>query len=196
MKSTITLLSALLLLTAASAWGQGLRGDMSVTAYAGWSLGFGDDFDDYQLGGFDYSSSAGLTFGGIFHYRLNEMMAVGGELMMQSYKEEREASAEHADVPYYLSREYSDTDSRLNFLFNGAYTLRYDEETGFYLLFGGGLYDTGETEIGINGGISYTKQLTPTLNLVGAPRLHLILADETVMLLQLTVGVQFILGPR
>lgn len=208
MRKLIVVLMVMLLVSGVSAFGQGLKGKMAISGYGGYSIGMGDAFKDYESFNYKYSSSAGITFGGMFHYGVTEKMMVGGELMMQSYKFEGEYKG-GSILDDYLKRgtlgktsgiqqgvdlSYSDTETKLNFLASALYALNYTEETAFYLIFGAGFYDFGDTEIGFNGGLMYTKQISPSMDLFGAPRFHVVMADETVMLLQLTAGVQFWLG--
>ncbi|MFH2056611.1 MAG: hypothetical protein ABIJ61_11680 [bacterium] len=191
MKRTLLILVGLMLI-AASLSGQGLKGTMMITGYGGYTLGFGDAFKDYDLGYYKFSSSAGITFGGIFTYFVSPKFGIGGELYMQSYKWESEYTGPTGI--YYLDYSYSDSETKLNFLFDALYPLNYSDEKAMYLIFGAGAYDYGDTEIGAHGGIAYMKQLSPNIDLYIAPRFHVVFADETVMMVQITAGAAFGFG--
>jgi hypothetical protein len=182
----------LALALSAGAFGQGLTGKMMITGYGGYSVGFGDAFEEYEAFNYKYSNSAGFTFGAIFHYFVNEQFAVGGELMMQSYSFDSEYTGTGSQFFGDLDASVSETE--MAFLFNGLYPFNYSDEQAFFLSFGGGLYEYGDTEFGANGGIVFHRQLSPQINLYVAPRFHVVFASETIMLLQLSGGVAFAIG--
>jgi hypothetical protein len=191
MKLTLLLLAGLLLL-GGSAFAQGPAGTMMITGYGGYTLGFGDAFDDFELLGAEISTSAGICFGGIFHFFINDMFAVGGELYMQSYKGEVKYSSTYGGL--LAGTDFSETNTEMNFLFNALYPMSYSEEQAIYLMFGGGLYGDDESEFGAHGGIAWHKALSPNIDLVITPRFHVIFADETVMMVQVTAGAGFGFG--
>ena len=200
MKLTLLLLAGLMLL-GGSAFAQGPAdrgysgspaGTMMITGYGGYTLGFGDYFDDYESLNYKWSSSAGICFGGIFHFFINNMFAVGGELYMQSYSFDSEYTGPTGG--FFTGLDGSTSDTELNFLFNALYPMNYSEEQAIYLMFGGGLYEFGDSEIGVHGGIAWHKALSPNINLVIAPRFHVIFANETVMMVQVTAGAGFGFG--
>ena len=182
MKRVAATLVVACVLLATSVFGQGLgpEGQMWAGGYLGYGFGMGDPFVDED----GFSFKAGLGFGGTFHYGLNEKMIIGGELGFQSYKSE-------FDI---LGTKDSKTTTETNILFSGLYTLNYEDEKALFLSFGGGLYGSDNSEFGFFGGILYRKLITETIFLYGMPRLHLILADETMKILQLSVGVQIPIG--
>jgi hypothetical protein len=132
-------------------------------------------------------------------------MMIGGELMVQSYKweasydlnyiplEKRNAFAKKFDLNQ-VDLSYSDTESKMNFLFSALFALSEMQKAALFLNFGGGLYDTGDNEIGVFGGLMYHKMMSEKLAIFLMPRLHMIFADDSFMLLQIMVGVHFWLG--
>lgn len=191
MKLTLLLLAGLMLL-GGSAFAQGPAGTMMITGYGGYTLGFGEYFDDYDFELYKWSSSAGICFGGVFHYFINDMFAVGGELYMQSYSSDWEYTGPTAG--FFSGTDGSSSDTELNFLFNALYPMNYSEEQAIYLMFGGGFYEFGDSEVGVHGGIAWHKALSPNIDLVITPRLHVVFADKTVMMVQVTAGAGFGFG--
>jgi hypothetical protein len=164
----LTVLIAGLLISTPVLGQDDLTGKMFAGGYLGYGFGLGDAFPG--------DVDAGFGFGGTFHYGLNERMMIGGELGFQNYDSGTESELE------------------TNILFNGLYAFNYTRETGFYLTFGGGFYGGNDTNFGINGGIVYSKLISETISLYGMPRLHIIFADETPMILQLAVGIHIPIG--
>lgn len=199
MKRTLLIFAALMLI-AASLSGQGLKGKMLLTGYGGYSIGFGDAFDDFEAFGVKSSFGPNFNFGAMFHYGVSPKFLIGAELMLQNYKYEAEYSSAYdftgffkrADVEQF-DYSVSESDMNTHILFNAMFAPSYKEEGGIYFLFGGGLYDD---EFGANGGLAYLKQLSPNMNLYIAPRLHVIFASDMIMLLQASAGVQFAFGNK
>lgn len=192
MKKTIAIVMALLVIASVSAFGQGVKGQMRITGYGGYSLGFGDAFKDYNVPPVKVTSSAGLTFGGMFHYGVTDKLLVGGEVMFQSYKAKTEITGAYSQYFGYASG--SATDTKANFLGNAMYAFNYDDAKAIFLIVGAGIYDS---DFGINGGFAYTKQLSPTWYLYVAPRLHIVFSSgATAMLLQLAAGAQFLIPAK
>jgi hypothetical protein len=182
MKHVTTIMIVACVLLATSAFGQGLgpKGQMWTGGYLGYGIGMGDPFVDEDA----FSFKAGLGYGGTFHYGLNEKMIIGGELGFQSYKTEFD----------FLGSKESSTTTEMNIFFSGLYTLNYEDGKALFLSFGGGLYGGDNSEFGFFGGILYRKLISEKIFLYGMPRLHLIMADETMKILQLSVGVQIPIG--
>lgn len=185
MKRFVISATLIVLLAASAGSAASLKSLMMVGPYAGWSLGFGDAFKDYEIGNSKFSSSAGLNFGGNFHYGLSDKMMIGGELYMQrtSYK---------AEVQGFGSS--SDSETGTNFLFSALYAMSYMQKAMFLLNAGAGLYDTGDNDIGFFGGVMYQRMLKTTMSLYLMARMHFIMANDTVTMLQLAVGLHFWLG--
>lgn len=187
MKKAILILAGVLLL-ASCALGQVPKGKMMATAYGGYSFGFGDAFKDFDYYYGKTSSSAGINFGGIFNYFVNDKFAVGGEIFVQHYGWKNEYTTYYGG---YGVGNYSGGDTKANFLFNGLYPLNYSEEKAMYIMAGAGVYDS---DFGINGGLAYFKQLSPNIDLYIAPRFHIIFSSASAMLLQLSAGASFAIG--
>jgi hypothetical protein len=164
---------------------------MRATGYAGWSLGFGDAFDDIVYNGYKHTSDAGFTIGGMFHYGVTDKILVGGELMFQSYRWKNRLTG--SVVPYVGFVETSGSDTKANFLGSAMYAFNYEDAQTIFLIAGAGIYDS---DFGINGGVAYTKQLSPEWYLYVAPRLHIIFSASTAMLLQLAAGVQYFIPAK
>jgi hypothetical protein len=188
-KSAIVI--ALLLMTAAVAQAAPtVKAHMMVGPYIGYSLGFGDAFKDYEDEFSKFSSNAGLNFGGSFHYGLTDKMMLGGELFVQQYKFEYEDKTGSPFTP-----NYDVSESETNILGSLLYTMSYMQKAVFMLNAGAGIYGQGSgSELGIFGGIMYNYMIARTIMLAFMPRIHFIMADETVMLLQLSVAIHWWLG--
>jgi len=163
---------------------QGVKSCMMVGPYAGYTIGFGDAFDDYEIGGVEYSNGPNLNFGGNIHYGLSDKMMIGGDLYVQRYS----GSAEGPGI------DISESDTEVNFLFSGLYALSYMQASMLMLNVGAGIYGDESSEFGIYGGIVYEKMVGRTMSLFINPRLHFVLADDTITMLQLAVGLHFWLG--
>jgi len=187
MKRTLLLVGVLCLVLSVAVSGQGLKGKMLISGYGGYTIGMGDVFDDFEEPGSKFSNSAGINFGGIFHYGINEKMMIGGELGFQSYKSEMEST---------VLGNSSDSETKLNFAANGLYLVNETEKNAFFITGGVGFYDYGSTEVGFFGGILYRWAVSPTVFVFAMPRIHLILADSTFELLQISGGVQIPIGPK
>ncbi len=186
MKRFVISATLILLLAASAGSAASLKSMMMVGPYVGWSLGFGDAFKDYEIGNSKFSSSAGLNFGGNFHYGLSDKMMVGGEIYIQSFKYK-------AEIEGFGSS--SDTESGTNFLFSGLYAMSQMQKAIFLLNAGAGLYDGGsDSDIGLFGGVMYQRLLKAKMTLYILARMHFIMADDTITMLQLAVGLHFWLG--
>ena len=192
MKRTLLLVGALCLVLSVAVSGQGLKGKMLISGYGGYTIGLGDVFDDYEVLGSKLSSSAGINLGGIFYYGINEKIMVGGELGFQSYKFEGEITDPFSGA----TLKSSDSELKLNFAANGLYLVNQTEKKAFFITGGVGFYDFGGTELGLFGGILYRWAVSPTIFVFAMPRIHLILADSTFELLQISGGVQIPIGSK
>jgi len=195
MKRLLIILVGIFVLTIPSAFAQlnDLTGEMLIGGYLGYSIGMGDPFKDYETANYKVTTNAGFCFGGTFYYGLQEKLMIGGEIMFQSYG---------GDVEYTGTSQYGYTGSggasstELSILANGLYAMNIDDESAFFLCGGAGLYDYGGMKLGLNAGVMYRKMLSDNFYIYGQPRFHLVLADATFELLQLAVGVQYMIGPK
>jgi opacity protein-like surface antigen len=190
MKNILMILVVMSLLVAGTAFGQGVKGQMAVGAYGGYTIGMGDVFDDYELLDVEFSTSAGINFGGHFHYGLGEKIMIGGEVMMQSYK--FESSGELLGVSF----DESESETKLNFMATALYAMNMDDKKAFFLTAGVGFYDFGDTEIGFNGGFMYRQMVSPTVGLYLMPRIHLVMAEDMFELIQISGGIQIPFGKK
>ncbi len=150
------------------------EGKMIASGFLGYTFGFGDAFEYID---------AGLNFGGSYHYGITEKYLVGGELSFQTYKFDLGPLGDHSET-------------ELNILATALMDLNTTDEGGLFLTGGVGIYGGESSSFGINGGIVYTKAVAETIKLFGMPRLHIILDDNTPMMLSLSVGAQFGFGDR
>ena len=185
MKRFVISATLILLLAASAGSAASLKSLMMVGPYAGYTIGFGDAFKDYEIGNSKFSSKAGLNFGGNIHNGLSDKMMIGGELYIQSFKYE-------AEVEGFGST--SDTESGTNFLFSGLYAMSQMQKAMFLLNAGAGLYDTGDNDIGFFGGIMYQRLMAAKISLYLMARMHFVMASDTVTMLQLAIGLHFWLG--
>lgn len=88
----------------------------------------------------------------------------------------------------------SDSDTEVNFLFSGLYALSYMQRSMFMLSGGAGIYSSDESEFGVFAGVMYQRTVGTAVSLSILPRFHLVLADKTMTMLQLSVGLNFWLG--
>ena len=184
MKRVFVLTMALCLAITMTVTGQDLTGKMLAGGYAGYTLGFGDAFPDDDV----FSRNAGISFGGTFHYGINEKMMIGGELGFQSFKTE-------VELPAILGGSSSETSTEMNILFNGLYAINYtDDENAFFVTAGGGLYGGDDSELGIFGGIVYRKMVSETIGAYVMPRFHYVMSDPAMTMLQIAVGVHIPVG--
>jgi len=189
MKRTLLLVGVLCLVLSVAVSGQGLKGKMLVSAYGGYTIGMGDVFKDYELGGSKFSFGPGINFGGIFHYGLNEKMMIGGEIGFQSYKAEVEGSG----TGLFAVPSGSSSESKVNILANGLYLMSESEKNTFFLTGGAGVYDS---EIGFFGGILYRWAVSPSVFVFAMPRIHVVLGDATFELIQISAGAQIPIGAK
>ncbi len=169
--------------------GNGLKGKMYVSGYGAYAIGMGDVFKEYTAGEYKFKSSAGIGFGGAFHYGVNPKMLIGGELGFQSYKYESSGPAPYPSV--------SDTETKMNILATAFYALNYVEnQSALFLAFGAGQYG-GFDKLGFNAGVMYSKMMAAGWILFVMPRLHYVMTDpDAAMMFQVLVGASFPLGSK
>jgi hypothetical protein len=184
----------LLLAASASAQMQDFTGQTWATGHLGYAFGMGDAFQDYSdpYTGAELSSDAGIGFGGQFYYGVKPNMLIGGELMFQQYKVSLHMPANLSlGIPEI---DESDSQTELNILANTMFAVSQSRTSALFLMGGTGLYDFGGTELGLNTGLFWRKQVSDNVHLFGMPRLHVVFADTTPMMIQFTMGAQFSLG--
>jgi len=174
-----------------------LKGKMLTGGYLGYTLGFGDPFGETDFIGGSTDFSAGFSFGGHFHYGVSPKMLIGGELGFQSYNADVNTEATSIGGFSIPSTSTSAGDTELNILGTALYAMNYTEDQkALYLTFGAGIYGGASSEFGFNGGVLWRTMVSPTIGLYVMPRFHLIMADTTMKMLQIAVGVQIPLGAK
>jgi len=170
---------------------QSVKDKMMGSIYLGYALGFGDAFKDIEGPGYKLETSAGIGFGGMFHYGLTDRLMIGGELGWQHYGYDYTS-----DYGVYGSYSGGDGSTELNVLANALYVMQYEEEKAFYLNFGGGLYGGDDSNFGIFGGILYSKKFGEKISGFVAPRFHIVFSDPSAMMLQVCVGASLPIGNK
>ena len=173
---------------------QDFTGQTWVTGHLGYAFGMGDAFATYTepYTNTEFSSDAGIGFGGQFYYGLKYNVLIGGELMFQTYSFKM-------TVPQNLSlgiSDYSVSESKVetNVIINSLYGVNQTRTSALFLMGGTGLYDFGGMKMGLNSGLLWRKQVSDNVYLFGMPRLHVVFTDTTPMMIQLTMGAQFSIG--
>lgn len=197
MKRSLLFCAVLCLAISVSAGAQQMQdftGQTWVTGHLGYAFGMGDAFSSYTepITNTEYSSDAGIDFGGQFYYGLNYNWLIGGELMFQRYSFKM-------TVPQNLAlglSDYSVSDSKTetNVIINSLYGVNQTRTSALFLMGGTGLYDFDGMKAGVNTGVLWRKQVSDNVYLFGMPRLHVVFTDTTPMMLQLTMGAQFSIG--
>lgn len=185
MKRFVFSVMLILLLAVSAGTAASLKSLMMVGPYAGYTIGFGDAFKDVEEGGVKITNKAGLNFGGNIHHGISDKMMIGGELYLQS-------TSYKTEVQGFGSS--SDSEIGTHFLFSGLYTMSWMQKAMLLLNAGAGLYDTGDSDIGFFGGVMYQRLLKEAMSLYFLARMHFIMADDTITMLQLAVGLHFWLG--
>ncbi len=199
MKQILLTCAVLCLVISASANAQNaqmhdFKGQTWVTGHLGYAFGMGSAFSDYKepITNIEVSSGPGIGFGGQFYYGLKYNLLIGGELMFQSYTVKISAPANLAlGIPEI---DESESEIESNLIFNTLYAVNQSSKSALFLMGGTGLYDFGGTQLGLNTGIVWRKQVSDNVHLFGMPRLHVVLTDNTPTMIQLTMGAQFSLG--
>ena len=196
MKRTLLICAVFCLILVASASAQlaSLKGQKWATGHLGYAFGMGDAFPSYSepYTNTEFSSGPGIGFGGQFYYGLKHNLLIGGELMFQRYTFEISRPANLAlGIPEV---DVSESQTELNLIVNAMYAVNQTHNSALFLMGGTGLYDFGGTQLGLNTGLFWRKQVSESVHLFGMPRLHLVLADNTPIMIQFTMGAQFSLG--
>lgn len=196
MKRILLICMAFCLVISASVSAQmhDFKGQTWVTGHLGYAFGMGDAFLDYKepYTNAEISSGPGIGFGGQFYYGLKYNWLIGGELMFQRYTVKMSMPANLALGLPEIDESESEIES--NLIVNTLYAVNQTRNSALFLMGGTGLYDFGGTQLGLNTGIVWRKQVSDNVHLFGMPRLHVVLADNTPMMIQLTMGAQFSLG--
>jgi|GEM_PF-835831 len=202
MRKVLLIAAMMMLLATGASANDDLSGRMAASGFLGYSLGFGEGFDDWEEsvsdGFFSYSAklsrSAGIGYGLMFHYGMSEKLMLGGELSFQSYS---------YDYEYNNVELWSTSESGMNFLASVLYAMNYDEtEGGLFLMGGAGLYGGpsftsgfgADDSFGFFGGVKYEKKFGEQFSGFVMPRFHVVMFDDMAMMLQVAVGGTFDFG--
>lgn len=194
MKRTILICAVLFLVISVSASAQkwDFKGQTWATGHLGYAFGMGNAFSSYSVASTEFSYGPGIGFGGQFYYGLKDNLLIGGELMFQSYTAKMSAPANLTlGIP---AIDISDSQTEFNLIVNALHGINRTHNSSLFLMGGTGLYDYGGMQLGLNTGLVWRKQVSDNVHLFGMPRLHVVLADNTPMMIQLTMGAQFSLG--
>jgi len=190
----ISLVLCLVISASASAQMWDFKGQSWVTGHLGYAVGMGNAFSSYTepITSTEFSSGPGVGFGGQYYYGLKKNLLIGGELMFQKYTVKMSTPANITlGIP---ETNISESQTEVNIIVNTLYALTQNRNSALFLMGGTGLYDFGGTELGLNAGLFWRKQVSDKVHLFGMPRLHVILADSTPMMIQFTMGAQFSVG--
>jgi hypothetical protein len=170
------------------------KGQTWAAGHLGYAFGMGDAFASYSepITNTEISSDAGIGFGGQVYYGVKKNLLIGGELLFQTY-------TVTVEMPPNLALglpgiDESESQTELNLIANTLYAVSQSRKSALFLMGGTGLYDFGGTQLGLNTGLVWRTQVSDKVHLFGMPRLHVVLADSTPMMIQLTMGAQFSLG--
>ena len=196
MKRTLLICAVfcLVISTSASAQMWDFKGQTWATGHLGYAFGMGSAFSNYSepITNTEFSSGPGIGFGGQFYYGLKDNLLIGGELMLQSYTVKMSAPANLAlGIP---AIDISESQTEFNLIVNTLYGVSRTRNSALFLMGGTGLYDFGGMQPGLNTGLFWRKQVSDNVYLFGMPRMHVVLTDNTPMMIQLTMGAQFSLG--
>ncbi|MHC4676417.1 MAG: hypothetical protein ACYTBZ_28345 [Planctomycetota bacterium] len=196
MKRTVLVCAVFCLVISVSASAQmsDFKGQTWATGHLGYAFGMGDAFASYSepITNTEFSSDAGVGFGGQFYYGVKQNLLIGGELMFQRYTVKISMPAILAlSIP---ETEISESQTEINVIVNTLYAVSQTRNSALFLMGGTGIYDFGGTQLGLNTGLVWRKQVSDNVHLFGMPRLHVVLTDTTPMMIQLTMGAQFSLG--
>jgi opacity protein-like surface antigen len=198
MKRTLLIAALFCLIVSASASAQtqmrDFEGQIWATGHLGYAFGMGDAFSSYSepIYNTEYSSDAGLGFGGQVYYGVQKNLLIGGEILFQTYTVSMEAPPNLALG--FPGIDESESETEINLIANTLYAVSQSRKSALFLMGGTGLYDFGGTELGFNTGLVWRRQVSDNVHLFGMPRLHVVLADNTPTMIQLTMGAQFSLG--
>ena len=87
--------------------------------------------------------------------------------------------------------ELSESTTETNIIVNALYGVNQTRNSDLFLIGGTGLYDFGGMELGLNTGLLWRKEMSPTWHIFGMPRVHVVLADSTPIMFQFTMGAKF-----
>jgi opacity protein-like surface antigen len=184
----------LILAVSASAQMNDFTGQTWLSGQLGYAFGMGDAFVNYTepYTNTEFSTNAGIGFGGQFYYGLQEKWLIGGELLVQSYTAKMSTPANLSlGIP---ETDVSSSQTEINILVNSLYAVNQTQKSALFLSGGPGLYDFGGMKLGINSGFVWRYQMSDKFYLTGMPRFHVVFTDNTPMMIQLVMGAQFSLG--
>ena len=192
MKRTLLIvaISSLLVVSALSAQVRDFSGKSWVSGNLGYAMGTGDAFTSYTepITNVEFSTGAGLGFGGQFYYGVNKKFLIGGEVMLQKYTVELSAPPNLALG--FEGVDLSESTTETNVIVNGLYGVAQTRKSDLFLMGGTGLYDFGGFEFGLNTGLFWRHQVSESVHLFGMPRMHVVFTDATPMMFQFTMGAQ------
>lgn len=187
----------LLLALSISAQDMGMKNKMMLGAYAGYTIGMGDAFDDVETAHYKWESSATLNFGANFHYGVAPKIMVGADFFAWMWKFEAEAVGE---TPGFEDLGGDETNLQFAILGSALYHAYTAEKADLFLQAGIGPHfmDGGEgassTEFGIMLGGFYKYMVSPKVGIFFMPRWHMLFSDPSAMLIQASAGVSIPLG--
>ena len=190
MKRTLLIvaISSLFVVSALTAQVRDFSGKSWVSGNMGYAVGTGDAFASYSDANMEFSTGAGLGFGGQFYYGVNQKFLIGGEVMLQKYTVEMSAPPNLAlSLP---GVDISESTTETNVLVNALYGVAQTRKSDLFLMGGTGLYDFGGFEFGLNTGLFWRHQVSESVHLFGMPRMHVVFTDATPMMFQFTMGAQ------
>jgi hypothetical protein len=184
----------LILAVSASAQMSDFTGQTWLSGQLGYAFGMGDAFVSYTepYTNSEFSTDAGIGFGGQFYYGMQQNWLIGGELLVQRYTASISTPANLSlGIP---EMDISESTTKVNVLVNSLYAVNQTQKSVLFLSGGTGLYDFGGTQLGLNSGLVWRYQMSDNFYLTGMPRFHVVFTDNTPMMIQLTMGAQFSLG--
>lgn len=187
----ICLVFCLLISVSAISQVHSFKGESMISGNMGYAFGMGDAFPSYTepITNTKFSTDAGMGFSGQYYYGVKDNLLIGGEVMFQSYTSKLSSPANLAlSIP---ATDISVSQTETNILVNALYAVNQTRNSTLFLIGGTGFYDFGGMELGINTGLLWRKQVGDNWHIFGMPRLHIVMADNTPMMFQLTMGAQF-----
>lgn len=192
MKRTLLIVAivSLFVVSALSAQMRDFSGKSWVSGNLGYAVGTGDAFASYSepITNMKLSTGAGLGFGGQYYYGVKKNFLIGGEVMFQRYTVELSAPPNLA--LNFDGIDIKESTTETNVIVNALYGVKQTSKSDFFLMGGTGLYDFGGFEFGLNTGLFWRYQVSPSVHLFGMPRVHVVFSDATPIMYQFTMGAQ------
>jgi len=183
LRNIALLLVCLLFVIPGSGHGESESEQFSASTYLGYSFGMGKMFRDSETVTSRSSSTAGASFGAIFHYSVGLRTQIGLELMLQDYTYEFETLGNPVN---------SSGKMRTDILLHGMLSLTQSDNYAVHLTLGVGYYDFGDGGAGFNAGMMYRGSDLSGTAIFVAPRIHFSLSDsgDLYQMMQLAVGIR------